>query len=100
MKSEIAQKYVYFLNIAHNDRIDLFSISKTELDFDEFFKLRLFILWSYDEMRIKYNNFKKRRTSIIRQFNKKKNVIHKKDCESVLKYIFCYDIKNLILEFL
>ena len=100
MKSEVATKYVYFLNIVHNDRIDLFSISKTELDFDEFFKVRLYILSSYNEMRIIYNKFKKRRAYIFKQFKIKQNIIHKRDCESILKYKFCYDIKNLILEFL
>ena len=100
MKSEVATKYICFLNIAHNDRNELFSISKTELDYDEFFKVRLFILSSYNEMRIIYNKFKKRRAYIFKQFKIKQNIIHKKHCECVLKYIFCYYIKILILEFI
>ena len=100
MKSEISTKYSYILESVHNNRNELFSVSETDIDFDKFFDTRLYILSLYFEMQITHNNFKKRRTNIIRQFNKKKNIIHKKECESVLKYIFCFDIKNIILEFL
>ena len=79
------EKYVYFL--AQLDKIIPFDA------FQEYFNTRMYIQSLHWEMKIKWKKYKQRRSEIIKQFEYGKY-------EILLRSVFCYDVKTLILSFM
>ena len=81
------EKYVYFLTQLDQSKI-------ITLDaFQEYFNTRMYIQSLHWEMKIKWKKYKQRRTEIIKQFEYGKY-------EILLRSVFCYDLKTLILSFM
>ena len=90
------EKYVYFLSRLDEDVDTILAIEdkSVELDaFQEYFNTRMYIQSLHWEMKIKWKKYKQRRTEIIKQFEYGKYVI-------LLRSVFCYDVKKIILSFL
>ena len=81
------EKYVYFLTQLDESKI-------ITLDaFQEYFNTRMYIQSLHWEMKIKWKKYKQRRSEIIKQFEYGKY-------EFLLRSVFCYDVKKIILSFL
>ena len=108
MKSEtllMYDKYQFFFEIIHKDRYILFYYIKEckcdpDYSFEKFFDIYDFILDYHKQIKPIYYSFKISRNKIIHKFEKEKKKIQYYDYEKALKLCFCYDVKNIILEFL
>ena len=89
----IYEKYIYFSDVLRKNKNILFNNDETYLYTQKIIRMYM------NELHL-LNKYNVSRAEIMREFSLKKNEIHKRECESVLQYIFCFDIKNLILEFL
>ena len=97
----IRSKYIYFRKIIYTQRELFFNPSDILLFNHEcFYNSQTYVL-SYDsKMRKEYHNFHKERMIIVNKFEDEKKIIQYNCYEKVLRNVFCYDIKNVILEFL
>ena len=69
-------------------------ITKIFFEHDEIHKhTQKFIRIYMNEIHL-MNKYTISRAELMHEFKIKKNEIHKKDCEGVLKYVFCFDIKK------
>ena len=101
----IYTKYSKKFNIIHIDRHTLFFYIKEhrcdpDKDFKKYFETREFIIEYHKQIKSIYYTFKTSRNNLLKNFEKEKRKIQYNDYEKVLKKYFCYDVKNIILEFL
>ena len=90
---EIYKKYNSFVWLLSDDGYNLFRNDKNELDHEAFFEMVQYINWMNYLIKGHWNNYKKRRSELIKKFEYNK-------MEILLRPHFCTDIKNLILSFL
>ena len=97
----IRSKYIYFRKIIYTQRELFFNPSDILLfNHESFYNSQTYVL-SYDsKMRKEYHNFHKERMNIVNKFEEEKKIIQYNCYEKVLRNVFIYDIKNVILEFL
>ena len=90
------EKYVYVLSRLDEDVDKILAIADKSVELDaiqEYFNNRMYIQSLHWEMKIKWKKYKQRRTEIIKQFEYGKY-------EILLRSVFCYDVKKIILSFL
>ena len=85
-------KYLYFLYEMSNNMHELFyDVDTFTTDFNKFFDTRMYILNEHSTIKYPYHNFIKTRSEIIKKIQYGKY--------EILLRSFCYDIKNMILQF-
>ena len=77
------EKYIYFL----------YDVTIKYDSIQEYINNRMYIQSLHWEMKIKWKKYKQRRTEIIKQFEYGKY-------EILLRSVFCYDVKKIILSFM
>ena len=97
---DLYSKYRYFMFVLSNERLQLFLKDENELDFDTFFDYYNMVLFYHWLIKPIWKNFRNSRYQMIKRFEKKKSIIKRRAYMNILNNYFCYDISNLICEFL
>ena len=90
---QLYEKYRYFYYLVSNERFTLFHKDVTEVEYERFFDMLQYILYTHWCIKPYWNYFKKRRSQIIKIFDYKKYEIS-------LRPYFCSDINKYILSFI
>ena len=89
----VYSKYSYNLFILSNERLIFFRKNGDYLDYDQFFDYYNWVIYKHSQLRPFYKNFKSTRSRMINKFNYGKYHL-------LLKLIFCYDIRTIIISFI
>ena len=130
MTHVLQAKYRYFHNVMYDERNELFMRYQTcrnslehayllELVFDNesiqdpdsdiiirsydnflFFHTRRYIIFYQDEIMKLWNVYESRKNKIIKVFERDKLILKKTAHKTILLNLFCFDICNLIIDFL
>ena len=96
----VYSKYRYFLHLLSNERLMLFRKNKDELDFDNFFDLYNHVIRYHWLIKIPWRRFHTTRYQIIKRFKNERIIIKRSAYMDLLREYFCYDIANIICEFI
>ena len=106
---ELKYKYLYFFNLLDYNRHDLFNaltfdeitdIYTDLLDVDKFTSYIFHVNYTYILMIRNWYYFLSYRSSIVKKFEQRKNILKRKAYKTILGSYFCPDIVNEIIEFI
>ena len=105
----IQRKYKYINYLLFNERHDLFKTIYFDDSFDNFVEtydnekyvdLQFYYIFQYKVMHDMFLNFLSYRSKIMKKFERERIILKRKAIIDLLCYVVCFDISNLITEFI
>lgn len=96
----IREKHRYFINITYILWANNISWTWSNITFSEFINDRYLRFDIEDVIKSEFQEFKKKRYAIIKSFKNKKLKLKIKAYMTILKRHFCFDISNIIVQYL